>query len=106
MRTTICRARSFKLAQVRFLREFADYARDGISFLNEWEVFEIDGDPGNLPIETRFIGSVTGQDLAKTGDGPTRGVISTANTALVTIATPSEKDDFGKAQRKSESLMT
>lgn len=51
MRTTICHARSVKAAKAKFLKEFADYAQHGIRFLNEWEIFEIDGVPGRIPIE-------------------------------------------------------
>ena len=54
LRTTICYARSRKIAEARFLKEFKDYAQGGISFVNEWEVFDIDGVPGKIPIEAAY----------------------------------------------------
>jgi len=54
LRTTICQARSQKIAEARFLREFADYAQDGTRFLEQWQVVDLYGAPGRIPLETSY----------------------------------------------------
>jgi hypothetical protein len=106
------------MAEAQFLREFGHYAGDGTCFLNEYEVFAIDGVPGKIPIEAAnqmipsdlpvrdFINRYWLGDRprsCKDEDGHIRGTKSTRHIVVVTIVYPLKRDGFGKARRRKQS---
>jgi hypothetical protein len=53
-RTTLCAAKDRESAEQTLLQECRDYAGDGIEFLEEYEVFELDGSPGKKPVQVVY----------------------------------------------------
>jgi hypothetical protein len=53
-RTTLCAARDRESAEKTLLAECRSYATDGVEFLDEYEVFELDRPPGKEPVQVAY----------------------------------------------------